>query len=414
MRRLHLNYPTRTVEWLLLLAASFGAMAFTPCRHGTVHVSGVIRDASGAVLPGARVVCAATRWSDDCHSGSTQPYETVTDSSGHYDLAFPSGGSPLRVLHPNQALFQRPEAITMDTILSDRQHLDHQFRLYHVHGHVLGADSLPLPHGFVTYYPYYSGMFCGTGLPEATIKDGSFEALCQPYPEYVFWARISLSSYESIPYLHPHIAIQGDTTITLVFAGFDVRGTVRTRGGRPLPDAAVYASGPSASAQASTDSLGRYHMLLPNGTYDLSLSTPRREYQQSIHLGRSEISGPRQVDLNPEYIEWVGRIRDAVSGKPLDSIRVGAEASGPPYGSTAASTTDPDGRFRLYIHRGSRLDIHLNDLHAEGHPMPAADDYQQAWARIEQEFARVMHRTIKDVTAWSDSTLEILMEPIRK
>jgi hypothetical protein len=409
-----MRHRTRTLEWRLLFAASLGAMAFAPCRHGTVHVSGIIRDESGAVLPRARVACAATRWSDDCHSGSTHPYETMTDSSGHYDLTFPTGGFPLIVLHPNQALFQRPEAITMDTILYDRQHLDHQFRLYHVHGHVLGVDSLPLPHGFVTYYPYYPGMFCGTGLPEATIKDGSFEALCQPYPEYVFSARISLASYESVPSLHPHVAIQGDTTITLVFAGFDVRGTVRTRGGRPLPNAAVYASGPSASAQASTDSLGRYHMLLPNGRYDLTLSNARREYQQSIHLGSSEISGPRQVDLNPEYIEWVGRIRDAVSGEPLDSIRVGAEALGPPYGSTAASMTGPDGRFRLYIHRGSRVDIQLSDLHAEGHPMPAAEDPQQAWARIEREFARVIHRTINGVTAWSDSTFEILMQPIRK
>lgn len=362
----------------------------------------------------ARVAYFATQWSEDCHSSSTRPYEEYTDSSGRYDLTAPAFGYPLVVLHLNQSLFPRPELISPDTIQAGEHHLDHQFRSYRIRGRVLGPDSLPLRQGFLTYYQYYPGMFCGTGLPEATITDGAFDVRVQPYPDYVFWTRMSLASYDTYPSLHPRIPIHGDTTITLTFGGFAVSGVARGYAGRPLANGAIYASGTQASAQSATDSVGRFNLFLPKGNYRWSALGTGPEYQEIAQLGQLEVSGPRQVDWALDYVQWSGRVGEEGPGDPLDSIRVSVEESGPHAGRGATSLTDRDGRFRVFVRRGAKLDIDAVDLRTEGHPVNLQEDYREAWARLEREFARVHRWKVSNVTASRDSSFEILMEPIRK
>ncbi len=412
-------YLLRVILPTAPLFASVSVLAaFVPMEWHSqkARIVGTIRDVSGAPLVNAKVLGSGTEWSLDGLSGTQKYFETRTDSLGAYQLELPAGADVAMVEHPDQHGFPERELLASGPIEPGEHRVDHQFHLFRVRGRVLGPDSLPAARGLVIYYadPGKS-MICGTGLPQVSVVNGSFEVTLQHRGPYIFCTSLSESPFGA-PNVAPHIQINADTLITIQVGGIPVEGSVRGYGDLPLGGATISVVSSDFADEVRADSTGRFRLSVTKGMYRWRIQPANRGFQRWTTSEPVEIAGPRRIDLAMNSVRWTGRVRDRRSGENLDSIRIYANEQGMnSWQSGADCLTGPGGEFRLFLRRGAVFDLSLSDARIARVAMPVLKgsaerlDREQ---RLERKHARVFRRTITGVAATSDSTFDILMEPV--
>ena len=73
--------------WLCLLAVGQGSLLFG--QYGRASITGIVHDASGAVMPNASVVAVNTQ--------TQVKYETTTNEAGNYQIDLPIGEYSLTI-----------------------------------------------------------------------------------------------------------------------------------------------------------------------------------------------------------------------------------------------------------------------------------------------------------------------------
>jgi hypothetical protein len=397
---------------LALLASSPLALAYHPCTLGQATIQGVLRSHEGAPVQDAKVIYYGLEWSADCRHGSWNWYDTRTDAAGWYELAIPAGHGVLSVERHNGIGGTGRMIIRSEALYVGQARVDHRFELIRVKGLVVDPHGLSVEAGNVIYYkdPGPGVGICGTGLPETAFKEGKFEVLLDRPGPYIFSTRASI---QGLPSLFPSIPIHGDTTITIQLGGHAVTGRALDSQGDPLRGALVSASGMGAYCEDTADAMGTFRVYLPTDEYRWTVK-PVHGYEWSPP-GRIEITGPRELDLRHDTVEWSGTVRERGSGVLLDSIQVHVNESGC-FGNYVEATTGSDGRFRLQVVRGVPYQMDLWDKRVlqrhSGQIAVPAERYDSK--EIERRYARVNGMQVGPVVARSDSTFELLLVPIQR
>jgi hypothetical protein len=400
----------------LLLASSilFSSLPahgeFTPKEWRSLksQVMGTIRDVSGVPLAKAKVVGMGTEWSSDGRSGQQKTFETYTDSLGSYRLEVPAGADLVWVEHPDTRNLPEREWLLRGPIEPGEHRVDHQFHLYRVHGKLLGGNSLPAPRGLVLYYPTPTSPMCGTGLPQASVSNGSFELTVQHPASMSFVASLSTQPF-GVPNVYKVIQINGDTTITIQVGGIPIEGTVHGYGGLPLRHVRVSVSSADFRDDVRTDATGRFRASVTKGRYRWMLQGENQEFRGRATPDSALIAAPGVIALSYDAVRWRGRVRDARSGVGLDSIWVQAYSENYNDGG-AYCITGPLGEFDMFVPRGPSFDLSLYDYAIPRIPLPVDVTPEQ----VDRAYARVHRRTIKGVPATRDSTFEITMRPMER
>ncbi len=397
----------------LLFLTSSSLSAFTPVewRGQKSHVTGIIRDVSGEPLAGAKVSGGGMDWTADGLSATLRTFETHTDSVGAYRLDLPAGADGVWVEHPDRARFPGGEVLAQGPIEPGEHRVDHQFRpLLHVRGIVLGPDSLPAPKGTVVYYSVPEGSaICGTGLPQVSLVQGSFEVFLQHPGPYYFAANLSDRAF-GMPGYWPRIQVNGDTTITIRVGGISVEGTVRGYGDLPL-GATVTAEGAQGVFESVADSQGHFRISVSEDRYSWRVQPFRREFQRWRTTVPGTITRSTSVELSLNTVRWTGRVRNSQTGEDLDSVRIYSwETERESWVSGADCLTGPNGEFRLYVRRGGRFDLSLVDEKHARVAVPVSMSRED----IDRKYSRVFGRKLTEVPAIRDSTFDITMEPVKK
>ncbi len=343
---------------LLTPAASISQVR--SCIPDSSQVQGVIRDADGAPLPGARVHLTAFFWDSNCRVGAWRYCETTTDSMGAYGMFVPLGTWGFFVKNPNHTLFPRNEGPGEIGVRAGENRADFQFEAHTIQGQVSGPSGAPLDEGLVEYdpYPHLGDTYLdNSGWSSARIENGVFAALVHGHGVFHFTVKPRPDA-GGTPSIWRSIPVAADTSIELRLTGHEVRGVVSTREKGPMSGVMVIAFGP-ASARSLTDSDGRYRMWLPPGEYRWFLE-PALPHIQRLSFPMDSVLGPLTRDFDLAYVAWSGVIKDGRTRKGLDSVDVYVSERG----STPAcawTTSGPGGRFRLLVQAGSSLVLRLRD-----------------------------------------------------
>lgn len=405
-------FPLLVLELSATRPAPVASYPF-PCPGVSIRIGGMIRGPDGRPLSGARVVYLGPDLDVDCLGGRRKEYVAFTDRKGTYSILAPNGAYPLWVEHPDHATYPDAEYMRRSDMAAGEIHADHQFELLRVQVRVVGPHGLPVPKGVITYYPDPGGAaICGTGLPEAKFADGSVEVLLHRPGRYIFSTR-AVDSQPGIPTVWPSIPVSRDTTIQITLGSHAIRGTIRGEDSHPLGGAHVVAYGRAGSSSAYTDSVGRYELFLPSGSYRWMIEAPGLDARKWAPPGQVEVEEPRTFDIGFSGVEWSGTVRDAKSKETLDSIRayVYEHGTGGAFNPTL-TLTGPDGRFHIAVLKGVRFDLELYDSRIEGVKTQYSPDFDENQALVLRKHARVNRKGISDVAAVSDSTFEILMDPV--
>ena len=170
---------------------------------------------------------------------------------------------------------------------------------------------------------------------------------------------------------------QAEAAAEIVFEqGYRVDGRV-TRGGRPVPEARVFAmpeGGGRRSASAQTDESGGYVLEgLQEGEYTITASASR---QPAPIRRKVTIAGDTTVDLEAPPARIAGTVVESGTGRPLGevAVRIDDEDGGMRFVTTA--TTDSTGRFSFedIEPREYRLSFQKPAYQAETRPVTAAEE----------------------------------------
>jgi protocatechuate 3,4-dioxygenase beta subunit len=170
---------------------------------------------------------------------------------------------------------------------------------------------------------------------------------------------------------------QAEAVAEIVFEqGYRVDGHV-TRGGRPVPEARVFArpeGGGRRSASAQTDESGGFVLEgLPEGEYTILASASR---QPAPIQRKVTISGDTTVDLEAPPARIAGTVVESGTGRPLGEVvvRIDDEGGGVRFVTTA--TTDSTGRFSFedVEPREYRLSFQKPAYEAESRQVTAAEE----------------------------------------
>jgi hypothetical protein len=345
----------------------------------------------------------------DCWGGRRKEYVAITDRRGAYSLLVPHGEWPLTVRHPDQVRYSEAEPMAQGPMVAGEIRADFQFELYRVNVRVVNPRGLPISTGTITYYRVRPGMFCGTGLPEAHFTNGSVELFLHKRDNYIFWTRAS----DLGPSVWPSIPIAGDTTVQITLGGHSVSGFVRGMGSQPMSGALVNAYGPGSST-VYTDSLGRYEMSLPSGSYRWRVE-PREANVQSWTQQATFIQDSARIDLSLDGVEWSGTVLEDRNRSPVDSVWVSIHEGGREVISGyARCLTAQGGAFRLVLQKGKTFDMYLVDSRMDTARLPdetpGTPEFAQALIRSEYLHARVLSRWILGLQATRDSTFSVTLE----
>jgi hypothetical protein len=177
------------------------------------------------------------------------------------------------------------------------------------------------------------GSFELAGVPEGTIR------LSANVGDFVSGSRSAGTTLTIAP-------AQTEAVAEIVFEeGFRVDGHV-TRGGRPVPEAMVFAApegGGRRSASAQTDEAGGFVLEgLQEGEYTIMASASR----QGTPIRRKvTITGDMTVDLEAPPARITGTVVESGTGRPLGDVAVHIDDEGGAMRFVATATTDSGGRF---------------------------------------------------------------------
>jgi len=383
-----------------------------PCTHEIIRLTGTVRDIDGNPARNARVRWSGTVWNADCRSGQSGRIEASTDSTGTYRLDVPAGRASLFV-ETSDRIGPSREAVFIEEDLRSSTRRDYAFRSFRIEGRVLGPGGIPLPHGRVLFYPDPRGhLICGTGLPETPITEGNFTAIVRRAESYVF--ALSPASLDSgICSVSQIIPIRADTTITFSLDGHTVEGEVRDRDGRPMTHARIDVRGHRVGGSDLTDSLGRYRLYLPQASYRWTI-TPRERWTQPRNYDWDSVSTSRRRDFVISGALWSGRVRNASTGEPVDSVEIYGYSGGmnSSLGDGIFCQSGPDGQFRFLVRPGATFDIWLRDYRVGSASRTLNGDPKAEEERVEQEYARVRGRVVKGVAASADSVFDLVLDPV--
>ena len=407
----------------LPLAAS--ARSGDPCRPDSLMLRGTIRNSEGAPADEAVVKCTVTGSFANC-SGSGSYYKALmTGPDGEYSLRVPVGRTSLSV-EATDRYGPAGSWILADSLLERDLAIDYRLEIYTIDGLVLGPGGIPLENGTASYYPDPgASLICGTGISEATIVKGRFRAVVRHRGQF----RISIASRirgDGLPFLHISVPVRGDTTVTISLDGHQLRGRVVGPRGLPLRKAVVTARGNRTGGEATTDSMGAYQMWLLPGEYRWTVD-PEESWIQTRDFGLQLVSTRARRNFDLSGVTWTGTVVDEVSNSPLDSIDLHVFEGDLEHGTGqyAYTQTANGGRFRVVLARGSRYWINLSDARLRFARVITQASFDETPERREARFARerdeterrfalVRKRTIEGLTATTDSTFVIRMEPVRK
>jgi hypothetical protein len=371
--------------------------SWSPCMLDTVRIRGVIRNHDGAALPGAVVTYAGMKWREDCRGGQSAHLRGETDSTGNYEITGPGGFGYLAVEH-----LGRRAALRVNSLLVGDIRADYQFERFHIRGRVIGPNGQPISSGKVIYYRANSG--CISGSPEATIADGAFDIVLSHRGTYVLWT-LAGAEIPGVPWVWPRIEVDGDTTVTIQLGEHRVEGVVRNRDGTVLQGAHVQASGLSGTATVKSDSTGQYSLYLLPGSYQVSVRAKEAPVYEWMPIAPVEVQRSLRLDLQISTVEWSGVVRRADSNAPLDSISVFARGAG-------SALTDSNGKFRLAVTRGVPTDLEFSDARTKAIPMTT--EVLLNWEAHVARYSRVKRLQVAKAASLSDSTFDIVLEPLEK
>jgi protocatechuate 3,4-dioxygenase beta subunit len=170
---------------------------------------------------------------------------------------------------------------------------------------------------------------------------------------------------------------QAEAVAEIVFEqGYRIDGRV-TRGGRPVPEAMVFAmpeGGGRRTASAQTDESGGFVLEgLQEGEYTITASASR---QPAPIRRKVTVSGDTTVDLEAPPARIGGTVVETGTGRPLGEVMVRIEDEGGGMRFVTTATTDSTGRFSFedIEPKEYRLSFQKPAYQAETRQVTAADD----------------------------------------
>jgi hypothetical protein len=277
--------------WLVLGTPSSASAESAPCEW--THITGSVRDDDGP-LPYAKMAFVGEVWDSGCVTTRRSSVETRADSVGHYDLDVrAASGALLFFYHQNLDRYGGDKPVPL-SLQPGEMVVDYTFHSARVRCLVTGPDGKPASGSF-----YFDGCepgpgsFCGDVSPQE-FKDGAFDAYA---PNGLVNVHTSLNDLPGGPRWTRTYHVKSDTTVTMAYPGLMVRGDLR-RHGAPLEAAIVTATGDGAVASARTDSLGKFVVCVPSGSYRWMIEPKGIEAGSWYEMTREvEASQPVRLDL---------------------------------------------------------------------------------------------------------------------
>jgi 5-hydroxyisourate hydrolase-like protein (transthyretin family) len=330
-------------------------------------INGTVLDAQNGMKLSSMVVAAYTL-------DGSELVEATTDSAGHYQLSLPSGDYRLLAYDPNQvyATAFAGNAGSFDTspaINSDQNGYD--FALL-PGGVAVGSVTANGPVGNPTVAAYNLD---GTrrGFVQVS-SSGAYSILLPPgeyklaaYDDTQFYATEFFSAQPDFETANV-VAIQGQRAATGInfhlAQAARIAGTVlNAEAPTPLPNMTVtaYTVDGSAVATATTDSSGRFVLVVPAGTFRIVAADPSMVYATAFFGGAAsfEESVPVKVESGELrtavqiQAEPAGFVSGHVASPDTTSLCCITVVAYNPNGRPRASTrTDQNGDYRLVLPPG--------------------------------------------------------------
>jgi protocatechuate 3,4-dioxygenase beta subunit len=189
---------------------------------------------------------------------------------------------------------------------------------------------------------------------------------------------------------------QAEATAEILFEdGYRVDGRV-TRGGRPVPEAMVFAApegGSRRRASAQTDESGAFLLEgLQEGEYTIVASASR---QPAPIRRKVTITGDMTVDLEAPPARIAGAVIESGTGRPLGEVAVRIDDEGGGIRFVTSATTDSTGRFSFedVEPREYRLSFQKPAYQAETRQVTAAEETE---VRVEMRRAEGIALVARD------------------
>ena len=294
-----------------------------------LSISGSVRDPDGKPVENVKVEALAS----SCYGDSAR-----TSASGLYTITVDTAGTYLvKMGEQRRVVTLPPNATGVDFTYP---------HLYAISGTVRDAGGQPVPDVRVqTTVPGQDGT-----VGDDTDESGRY-TLSVPPGSY----QVTVYKSGSASPLPRQVTVPPDQTsvdFTLP-VGYRILGLVQYSDGRPAASATVRIMGPNGSASDSTAACGGYELIVPAGTYTVTVSPPSN---YASPPPQSVTVPPDRLWLNftlsgapPTNLPLIAGVVRDYDGSPLQGVYVSASGSND-YDS---ATTDASGAYQLRVQPGT-------------------------------------------------------------
>ena len=267
--------------------------------YSLYHLTGKVMDTNGVGI--ANVAIRANHNSGDCYANIT------TNSDGTYDLLLLDGTYSLYFTPPADSTFleekiynfQISENATHNVFLNSSEHT--------LSGILIDTNQNPASGWWV-----YANEVNGADYKYFWYSDGTYQMSLLPstYKVYAYAYTFYYSpnySYTGIKTSYQTVSISGNTSCDIevpLHDSYHLTGKVTDTSSVAQPDVEIIANDSSYtySAYTTTDSGGNYDLLLPPGTYKLTIKAPPATYPpfeiQKLTISDDSV---RNIRLSLEY-----------------------------------------------------------------------------------------------------------------
>lgn len=267
--------------------------------YSLYHLTGKVMDTNGVGI--ANVAIRANHNSGDCYANIT------TNSDGTYDLLLLDGTYSLYFTPPADSTFleekiydfQISENATHNVFLNSSEHT--------LSGILIDTNQNPASGWWV-----YANEVNGADYKHFWYSDGTYQMSLLPstYKVYAYAYTFYYSpnySYTGIKTSYQTVSISGNTSCDIevpLHDSYHLTGKVTDTSSVAQPNVEITANDSSYtySAYTTTDSGGNYDLLLPPGTYKLTIKAPPATYPP-FEIKKLTIAGDsvRNIRLSLEY-----------------------------------------------------------------------------------------------------------------
>jgi hypothetical protein len=313
-------------------------------------LSGTITGRGGQPVPGVTVSVSIGAFSD----------AATTDSQGHYSLATDPGPAYIQIsgagptgVAPAQFYLER-----YDIVVNGATTLDVALPVVQVSGIVKNADTSPAVNASVVLstFDFQPTGYSTSNASTLTNGSGVYTVLLLAGDASV----IVVPSTDDQP-ISQGFSARTDTVANFSFvATVALSGTIRGRGGVPVPHALVQVTVGAVFASASTDDNGHYTVNVNSGPAFIQVSGggPAGVAPGSFYVERQDVqvSGPTTFNLDLHVVQVTGAITSAegaaVPGAFVSLASSDASTSGRLSSSDSASS-DADGIYSAFVLAGT-------------------------------------------------------------